>query len=45
MHFLIRVHIRHKIGCTARKVAFFIISQDRQNQVLAADALATTIII
>ena len=34
-------------GCTARKMALFIISQDRQTQVLAANALglATTIII
>ena len=32
-------------GCTARKVALFIISQDRQTQVLAANAMATTIII
>ena len=30
---------------TARKLALFIISQDRQTQVLAAIALATTIII
>ena len=35
-------------GCTARKMALFIIiiiSQDRQTQVLAASAMATTIII
>ena len=32
-------------GCTARKIALFIISQDRQTQVLAANAIATTIII
>ena len=32
-------------GCTARKMALFIISQDRQTQVLAANAVATTIII
>ena len=32
-------------GCTARKLALFIISQDRQTQVLAAIAMATTIII
>ena len=32
-------------GCTARKMALFIISQDRQTQVLAANAMATTIII
>ena len=33
-------------GCTARKMALFInISQDRQTQVLAADAMATFIII
>ena len=32
-------------GCTARKLAFFIISQDRQTQVLAAIVMATTIII
>ena len=31
-------------GCTARKLALFIISQDRQTQVLAAIAMATTII-
>ena len=31
-------------GCTARKMALFIISQDRQT-VLAANAMATTIII
>ena len=30
-------------GCTAQKVALFIISQDRQAQVLAAIAMATTI--
>ena len=32
-------------GCTARKLAPFIISQDRQTQVLADIAMATTIII
>ena len=32
-------------GCSARKMALFIISQDRQTQVLAANAMATTIII
>ena len=32
-------------GCTARKMTLFIISQDRQTQVLAGDAMATTIII
>ena len=32
-------------GCTARKLSLFIISQDRQTQVLAAIAMATTIII
>ena len=32
-------------GCTTRKMALFIISQDRQAQVLAAIAMATTIII
>ena len=32
-------------GCTARKLALFIISQDRQTQVLASIAIATTIII
>ena len=32
-------------GCTARKLALFIISQDRQTQVVAAIAMATTIII
>ena len=32
-------------GCTGRKLALFIISQDRQTQVLAAIAMATTIII
>ena len=31
-------------GCTARKLALLIISQDRQTQVLAAIAMATTII-
>ena len=34
-----------QIGCTARKMALFIISQDRPTQVLAANAMATTIII
>ena len=32
-------------GCIARKLALFIISQDCQTQVLAAIAMATTIII
>ena len=32
-------------GCTVRKMALFIISQDRLTQVLAAVAMATTIII
>ena len=32
-------------GCTARKLALFIISQDRQIQVFTAIAMATTIII
>ena len=32
-------------GCTARKLALLIISQDRQTQVIAAIAMATTIII
>ena len=32
-------------GCTALKLAFFIISRDRQTQVLAGVAMATTIII
>ena len=32
-------------GCTARKMALFIISQDRQTQVLAANDMATTILI
>ena len=30
-------------GCTARKLALFIISQDRQREVLVAIAMATTI--
>ena len=34
-----------KTGCTARKMELFIISQDRQIQVLAANAMATTMII
>ena len=34
-----------KTGCTVRKMALFIISQDRQTQELAAVAMATTIII
>ena len=34
-----------QIGCTVQKMALFIISQDRQTQVLAAKAMATTIII
>ena len=33
----------YKTGCTARKMTFFKISQDRQRQILAADAMATTI--
>ena len=37
--------IRLLQGCTTRKMALFIISQDRQTQVLAANAMATTIII
>ena len=32
-------------GCTARKMALFIISQDRQTQVQVGDAMATTITI
>ena len=32
-------------GCTARKLVLFIISQDRQTEVLAAIVMATTIII
>ena len=32
-------------GCTGRQMALFIISQDRQTPVLAANAMATTIII
>ena len=32
-------------GCTARKMVLLIISQDRQTQVLATNAMATTIII
>ena len=32
-------------GCYARKMALFIISQDRQTQVLAANAMATIIIL
>ena len=32
-------------GCTVRKMALFVISQDRQTQVLAAVSMATTIII
>jgi len=32
-------------GCTERKITLFIISQDRQTQVLAGDAMATTQII
>ena len=31
-------------GCIARKMALFIISQDRQTQVLAGDAMAIIII-
>ena len=30
-------------GCTARKIALFIISEHRQTQVQAGDAMATTI--
>ena len=32
-------------GCTARKMAHFIITQDRQTQVVAANSMATTILI
>ena len=32
-------------GCTARKIALFIISQDHQTQVQAGDDMATTITI
>ena len=32
-------------GCTARKIALFIISQGRQTPVLAANAMATTVMI
>ena len=32
-------------GCTAQKMALFIISQDRQTQILAVNAMATTIIL
>ena len=32
-------------GCTTQNMALFIISQDSQTQVLAANAMATTIII
>ena len=32
-------------GCTARKMALCIISQDRQTQLLAVNAMATTIVI
>ena len=32
-------------GCTARKMALLIISQDRQTQVLAANAMEITVII
>ena len=32
-------------GCASRKIALFIISQDRQTQVQAGDAMATTITI
>ena len=49
---LIKIHVFRyhcirlpQTGCTARKMALFIISQDRQTQVLAANAMATTIII
>ncbi|KAK2177896.1 hypothetical protein NP493_573g01000 [Ridgeia piscesae] len=46
MHIIItHVHVCSETGCTARKMALFIISQDRQRQVLAANAMATTIII
>ncbi|KAK2177281.1 hypothetical protein NP493_608g01010 [Ridgeia piscesae] len=46
MHIIItHVYIWPKFGCTARKLALFIISQDRQTQVLATIAMATTIII
>ena len=33
-----------QIGCTARQMALFIISQDRQTKVFAANAMATSII-
>jgi hypothetical protein len=33
-------HNTYQTGCTARKLALFIISQDRQTQVLAAIAMA-----
>ena len=43
---IIITHVRlPQTGCTARKLALFIISQDPQTQVLAASAMATTIII
>ena len=39
-------HIRlPQTVCSARKMAVFIISQDRQTQILAGNAMATTIII
>ena len=47
MHVIItHIYICPKTGCTARKMAFFITSQDRQTQLaLAGDAMATTIIL
>ena len=46
MHIIIaHVYICPKTECTARKMAFFITSQDRQTQVPATSAMATTIII
>ena len=44
-HFSTRVNILSDTGCILRKMALFIISQDRQTQVQAGDAMATTIII
>ena len=38
------IHICFKIGCTARKMAFFITYQDRQTQGLTCDAITITII-
>ena len=46
MHIIItHAYICPKTGCTARKLTYFITNQDRQTQVLAADAMATTITI